>query len=75
MESFTAHECLNKIIAIAIKDGTITASDVHQLIECHGGADEDITVDILSMIYQRRSDLKLLKEAQAIYREYYSSSK
>jgi len=71
--SVNAHHYLNKIISIAIEDGTITSDDVFKLVDLYGSDHENVMIDILSMVYQRRKDTKKLKEIQSVYREYRSS--
>jgi len=66
--SYTTHEYLNKMISIAIEDGTITADDIYRLVDLYGSAHEYIAIDILSMVYERRKDKKKLEQLQEIYR-------
>jgi len=66
--SYTTHEYLNRMISIAIEDGIITDNDVVKIIDAHGSNDDEIAIDILSMVYQRRKDTVVLKEMQRIYR-------
>ena len=68
--SFTTHEYLNKMIAIAIEDGTITSDDVYRLVDLYGSDHENVMIDILSMVYQRRKDKRKLEEIQTVYRQY-----
>jgi len=72
MMKYTSRDYLNRMIAVAIENGTITASDVHRLIDVHGGNDEAAMVDILSMIWQRKKDKELLESAQVVYKNYRS---
>jgi len=73
-DQFTTHSYLNKMIAVAIEDGTITVDDIYRLVDLYGSAHQDIAIDILSMVYQRRKDKKKLEELQRIYREGLHSS-
>lgn len=68
--SYTPHDYLNKIIQVAIDDGSITEDEIIRLIDIYGSDDEQITIDILSMVHQRREDKKKLQELQSIYRDY-----
>lgn len=68
--SYTAHDYLNKIIQIAIDDGTVTKDEMLRLIEAYGSNDDQIVIDILSMVYQRRKDHRRLEELQTIYRDH-----
>jgi hypothetical protein len=61
------------MIDIAIEDGTITSDDVYKLTDLYGSNHENVMVDILSMVYQRRKDMKTLEEMQVVYREYRAS--
>jgi len=74
-EEYTTHSYLNKMISIAIEDGTITADDIHRLVDLYGSNHEYIAVDILSMVYQRRKDKEKLERMQEIYRKNLHSSK
>jgi len=71
-EKYTTHAYLNKMISIAIEDGTVTADDIYRLVDLYGSNHEYVMVDILSMVYQRRKDKKKLEEIQLVYREYRS---
>jgi len=71
---FTTHSYLNKMIAIAIEDGTITVDDIYRLVDLYGSSHQDIAIDILSMVYQRRKDKAKLEELQEIYRNGLHSS-
>ena len=71
--SYTTHAYLNRMIDIAIEDGTITSDDVYKLTDLYGSNHENVMVDILSMVYQRRKDMKTLEEMQVVYREYRAS--
>jgi len=71
--SVNGHHCLNKMISIAIEDGTITSDDVFKLVDFYGSDHENVMISILSMVYQRRKDTKKLEEIQSVYREYRSS--
>ena len=68
MKQYTDHDCLNKIIALAIEDGTITCDDIYHLVDLYGTNYEQISVDVLSLVYQRRKDKKKLEEMQTVYR-------
>jgi len=68
-EEYTTHSYLNKMISIAIEDGTITADDIYRLVDLYGSAHEYIAIDILSMVYQRRRDKEKLERLQRVYRE------
>jgi len=68
--SYTAHDYLNKIIQIAIDDGTVTKDEMLRLVEAYGSNDDQIVIDILSMVYQRRKDHRRLEELQTIYRDH-----
>lgn len=68
--SYTAHDYLNKIIQIAIDDGTVTEDEMLRLVEVYGSNDDQIVIDILSMVHQRRKDHRKLEELQAIYRDH-----
>jgi len=68
MTRYTTHDCLNKMIAVAIEDGTITVDDIYRLVDLYGSAHQFIAIDILSMVYERRKDNnKKLEELQRIY--------
>lgn len=71
--SYTAHDYLNKIIQIAIDDGTVTKDEMLRLVEAYGSNDDQIVIDILSMVYQRRKDHRRLEELQTIYRDHRNS--
>jgi len=73
-EEYTTHSYLNKMISIAIEDGTITADDIYCLVDLYGSAHEYIAIDILSMVYQRRRDKEKLERLQEIYRRGLHSS-
>lgn len=62
-------DCLNKIVAIAIEDGTITCDDIHRLVDLYGTNHDQIAIDVLSMVYHRRRDKKKLEEMQTVYRK------
>lgn len=69
--SYTDHPYLNKMIEIAIQDGTVTEKEIISLTEKIGSNHELIAVDILSMVYQRRKDRnKMLEKMQKVYRDY-----
>jgi len=74
MTNYTTHEYLNRMIEIAIEDGTITSDDVYKLTDLYGSNHENVMVDILSMVYQRKKDMKTLEEMQVVYREYRAAS-
>jgi len=71
---FTTHSYLNKMIAIAIEDGTITVDDIYRLVDLYGSSHQDIAIDILSIVHQRRKDKAKLEELQEIYRNGLHSS-
>ena len=71
-EEYTTHAYLNKMISIAIEDGTVTADDIYRLVDLYGSDHENVMIDILSMVWQRRKDKKKLEEIQLVYREYRS---
>lgn len=72
---FTTHSYLNKMIAIAIEDGTITVDDIYRLVDLYGSSHQDIAIDILSMVHQRcKNNKKKLEELQEIYRNGLHSS-
>lgn len=68
-KKMTTSDCLNKLISIAIEDGTITYLDIHRLVEARGSNAEFIAIDVLSMVYERRKDLKKLEYMQSVYRD------
>ena len=72
---YTTNDYLNKMIAIAINDGTITANDIYVLIDQHGGNCEDIMIEIISIIWERKRDSRQLKDAQNIFNEYQADRK
>lgn len=68
--SYTPHDYLNKIIQVAIDDGSVSEDEMIRLVDTYGSDDEQITIDILSMVHQRREDKKKLQELQSIYRDH-----
>ena len=67
---YTTNDYLNKMIAIAIDDGTITANDIYVLIDQHGGNCEDIMIEIISIIWERKKDSRQLRDVQGVFNEY-----
>jgi len=67
---YTPHDYLNKIIQVAIDDGSVSEDEMIRLVDTYGSNDEQITIDILSMVHERREDNKKLLELQAIYRDH-----
>lgn len=70
MSKLTTSDCLNKMISIAIEDGTITYLDIHRLVEARGNNADFIAIDVLSMVHERRKDKQKLEHMQSIYRNW-----
>ena len=69
---YTSRDYLDRMIAVAVEDGSIGEGEVLRILEIHGSNNEGAMVDILSAIWQRRKDRKLLENAQKVYKDYRS---
>ena len=69
--SYTDHPYLNKMIEIAIQDGTVTEKEVISVTGRYGSNDDNVAIDLISMVYQRRKERSTTHEQmQKVYRDH-----
>lgn len=69
--SYTDHPYLNQMIEIAIQDGTVTEKEVISVTGRYGNNDDNVAIDLISVVYQRRKDRSTTHERmQKVYRDH-----